>query len=208
MFANNDQSWLFNCLAGIVLLVLVGIGLSMLVDKRFQFSRNTIALEQEIAADETRLVHLRARKRALSLRFGEDLPKLQLYPQLLRETKLRTADAANRMRRLQIKQADLAHEITATEQSFAALRKQVRQKLWTKAVGERLGNLTTTTGREYKDAVITRITAVGLQISHADGLARIHAPELPPELQDRFQWTAEERLTALQTEERLRTHDR
>jgi hypothetical protein len=104
------------------------------------------------------------------------------------------------MRQLQVKKADLDLEIANTGQSFAALREQIRQTIWTKAVGEHLGNLTTTSGREYKNAVITRITALGLHIRHADGLARIHAPELPLELQDRFQWTAEERPTALQTE--------
>jgi hypothetical protein len=48
--------------------------------------------------------------------------------------------------------------------------------------------LTTRDGREYLQAVISRVTDVGLEIRHEHGTARIQAADLDASYQERFQW--------------------
>jgi hypothetical protein len=67
-------------------------------------------------------------------------------------------------------------------------------------VGQSLGNLSLRGGREYRQAVISRVTDVGLEIRHEHGIARIQAPDLDASMQDRFQWNDEERRARLAAE--------
>ena len=69
--------------------------------------------------------------------------------------------------------------------------------------GQGSGSLDTLTirgGRAYQQATIARVTDVGLEIRHEHGIARIQAPDLDSKLQDRFQWSGEERRSRLEEE--------
>jgi hypothetical protein len=83
---------------------------------------------------------------------------------------------------------------------FARYRTKYRDTTWAEAVGQPLGNLTSPGGREYRQAVIVRVTDVGLEIRHEEGTARVQAPDLDPALQERFQWNDEERRARLKQE--------
>lgn len=85
--------------------------------------------------------------------------------------------------------------IAAMEQEFSRYRKGYRDQARAGAIGQSLGNLTIRGGREYRQAVITRVTGEGLEIRHENGLARLQAEDLAPALQERFQWNDEERRT-------------
>jgi hypothetical protein len=54
---------------------------------------------------------------------------------------------------------------------------------------KKIGTLTLRGDREYREAVITRVTEVGLEIRHQHGIARILSAELGPKWQNRFQWS-------------------
>ena len=62
--------------------------------------------------------------------------------------------------------------------------------------------LTASGGREYREVTITRVTEVGLEVKYAAGMARIEAPALGPEWQQRMQWNDEERRSQLAAERR------
>jgi hypothetical protein len=96
---------------------------------------------------------------------------------------------------------ELGKRISSLEVAFSHYRAEYRRKIWLAAVGENLGNLKVRSGREYKQAAITRVTDVGLEIRHEDGIARIQAPDLDSKLQDRFQWSDEERRQVLGKEQ-------
>ncbi len=76
-----------------------------------------------------------------------------------------------------------------------------RKQTWDRAVGQALGTLKVRGGREYRQAIIKRVTEVGLEIEfEGGGKARIQAPDLDPAVQDRFQWNDEERRQLLKEE--------
>jgi S1-C subfamily serine protease len=49
-------------------------------------------------------------------------------------------------------------------------------------------NITTTDGRVFKDATITKHDAVGITISHADGISRLSFEKLPDEIRKQFNY--------------------
>ena len=91
------------------------------------------------------------------------------------------------------------------EKAFSAYRLQYRDAAWTDAVGESIGVLRVRGGRDLRNATITRVTEVGLEIRHDEGLARVQAPDLPAELRARFQWDEVNRAKALADE--IRQHE-
>ena len=69
-----------------------------------------------------------------------------------------------------------------------------------KAEGEELAHLKTTTGDEYHELVITRVTDIGVVFRHRGGIARIPFAELPVAWQDRFYYDRDRALLALKSE--------
>lgn len=69
-----------------------------------------------------------------------------------------------------------------------------------KAEGEELAHLKTTTGDEYHDLVINRVTDIGVVFRHRGGIARIPFAELPVAWQDRFYYDRDRALLALKVE--------
>lgn len=90
----------------------------------------------------------------------------------------------------------LTDSIAQLETDANRYRTEYQQKSWAKAMGEKLGNIKLKSGREYLNVTITRVTDVGLEISHENGFARIAVLDLDSKLRDRFQLGLVKRPTA------------
>ncbi len=95
----------------------------------------------------------------------------------------------------------LEEEIARLGSEFATYRRQHRRQVWEEAKGETWPVLGLPNGKIYEEVAIRRISEVGAEFSHKTGMARIAAPDLPPDWQERFRWDDEERLAALRREE-------
>jgi hypothetical protein len=205
MLQSDDQSGVFTFLVGIIVLVLAGVGLSLLVDRRFKFSQGEAALEQAIQANDEELARLAARKDEQQAELDRHVPGRSKDSAELAALTKGAADIDARLDDARFRLGSLKHEIPKLEESFSQYRERYRQSEWVRAVGESLGNLTVRGGREYRSAEITRVTEVGLEIRHEDGIARLQAPDLSAELRQRFQWDDARRTKALQEE--LKHHE-
>ena len=56
-------------------------------------------------------------------------------------------------------------------------------------------------GKVYEHVSIRKVTALGMEIRHLNGLKRIHYQNLPDELQDRFQFTEADAKALVETEQ-------
>ena len=200
MLHSDEQSGVFTFLVGMIVLVLVGVGLSLLVDRRFRFSQGEAALERTIHAEGEELAGLSARKDELETEWAATGPGRSGDAAELTALKRDSSGHERRLGDLRLRLASLTDEIPKLEASFSQYRERYRQAEWSKAVGESLGDLTVRGDRQYRRAQITRVTEVGLEIRHEDGIARLQAPDLPAELRERFQWDDARRTKALQDE--------
>jgi hypothetical protein len=200
MLSADEHPGVFTFMVGMIVLVMAGVGLSLVIDRRLSFSSGKLRIEREINLDAAELEGLVAareeRSRLLELQTAK--------PQNAAETATEVLGKIETMRRrqetLEENRKQLHQEIAGIEENFLRFRAEYRRKTWTGAQGEKLGDLVLANGREYRGATITRVTDVGLEIRHADGIARIQAPDLEQEIQDRFQWNDEERRKVLKLE--------
>lgn len=190
---SNDSSGVFGWLIGLVVIVMIGVGLSMMVDRRFQFSSNNKEIRSVIDKEAEHLTDLTAKVPKVRARFESlDAPR-RLAARELEELKLRLPVSRDRIRELQEAIASRKSGISSVEQSMVAYRRSYRDQTWREAVGEKHPRIVLKAGRIYEDATIQRVTPVGLEISHKDGLARIDFTELDQTWMERFQWRFDER---------------
>ncbi len=101
---------------------------------------------------------------------------------------------------LEVKQERLREAINQLDSDFTQYRTDYCRQVRQAAIGESMGDITLRNGREYKQVKIKQVTDVGLEIRHADGIARIQAPDLDQKIRDRFQWNDELRRQVLENE--------
>ncbi len=200
MLSPDEHPGIFTFLVGIVVIVLVAVGLSSVIEKRFAFSSGGLRLERELALLDAEVASLRDRLDSATARWMEmDGPRARTV-ETLRKTEAESSGTFKRNEDLSAAADGLRAEIHQAEQAFLAYRADFRRSRRAAAVGEKISTFTLRDGRTYQGVTITKVTDVGLEIRHQHGFARIHAPDLGPDWQERFQWDDEERRTRLKEE--------
>lgn len=205
MLSAEDHPGIFYFLVGMIVLVMAGVGLSLLADQRFKFSSGTSDIKRDIATTGDELGSLRSYHQERSRQLENNSTRLKSDTSVHAELRRKSTDLGKRHSDLEINRDQLLKAIPLIETEFSRYRAEYRRQTWAGAVGQKVGTISIRGGREYQDVIITRVTDVGLEIRHKDGIARIQAPDLDPKWQDRFQWSDEERRNRLKEE--LANHD-
>ncbi len=189
-------------LVGIIILVMIAVVLSIMVDKRMGSSSQRVAHERTIIEntaelESMRLVHENLLAAASAQADARDIAES------LDETMRQLQIAHHRREELGNLKSALEAEIQAIIDARETLRLSYRTRERERAVGETLESLTLIDGRTFTDVRISGVSDAGMQIRHADGVARIAASDLPRPWHDRFLWTEDERLALLSRERRL-----
>lgn len=200
MLSADDHPGIFTFLVGMIVLVMAGVGLSLLVDRRFKFSSGTGDCRRELIANASELAELSLQRDEWSRSLADSGKKLGADARELQQIFIQLATMSQRRIKLEESRSSLRDRISSLEKEFARYRGEYRSKTWSAAVGEKLGNLRLRSGRQFMQVTITRVTDVGLEVTHESGIARIQAPDLDQELQERFQWRDEERRLTLNDE--------
>ncbi len=201
MSFTNESSGVFGWLMGLVVIVMIGVGMSMMVDRRFQFSSNNKEIETVIKEETQHLADLSARVPKARAKLESLEQPRQLMARELDELKLRLPVSRQRIQELKAGIENLKSAIRSQDESMAVYRRSFRDQTWREAVGEKHAQLALKSGKLYENTVIQRVTAVGLEISHRDGLARIDFTELDRTWMERFQWRFDERESTIAGEE-------
>lgn len=204
MFSVDDPPAIFTYLAGMIVLVMVAVGLSLVIDKRKQFATGSIGIQQEIILADAEIDAATAELDIQVAQFGRSSPQVPADSQTSRELDAATEIQRQRQVNLGQQRDVLRVTIASIEQDFTQARSNYRRKTWNAAVGESLGDLSIRGGQVYRRAVISQVTNVGLEIRHEHGLARVQGPDLDIKLQQRFQWDDEKRLKSLDQEDKNR----
>lgn len=203
MLSSDENSGLLTFMVGLILVVFAGVALSLLVDRKFSFSQRVSNLAGQIEAGATELAQLKATHGELENRFNNLEPKRRQAMESKAAVARKLSAMTARRKALTDTMENLRNGLPALEKEFAGYRAAYRDSARAAAVGESLGTLAVRGGREYRQAVITRVTDVGLEIRHENGIARIQAPDLNQAMHDRFQWDDEARRASLSEENAL-----
>ncbi len=91
----------------------------------------------------------------------------------------------------------ITSEINTLNNAFLDYRREYRSKERIAATGEKIKSIKLQNGHEYHAVTILSVTTAGLEIRHESGVAKVKAPDLGPELHDRFQWERDEKPSEL-----------
>ena len=86
--------------------------------------------------------------------------------------------------------------LSAATAELAAYKDRYRALVRGQAKGQTIPRLQTSRGTVYENLSIREVSAIGMQIRYDGGLARIPYEELPPEMQDHFQFDAQQKAAA------------
>jgi hypothetical protein len=200
MLSSDEHPAIFTYFVGLVVLVMAAVGLSLLIDKRFAFSTQAGAMKRELKLGDWEISELTVDYKNLSLQMQSSDFKLKGSSQTYQEVTSKLEKQQQRRADLGRTRSELVATIASLRQEFSKVRADYRHKTWTEAIGEKLGDLSVRGGRVYGQAIISRVTDVGLEIRHEHGIARIQWPDLDIKLQERFQWDEEERRKLLREE--------
>jgi septal ring factor EnvC (AmiA/AmiB activator) len=193
MISSDDNSGLSTLMVGVFLVILAGVGLSMLADRKFSFTQRVSGLASQIESDATELEQLKATQLNVERRLAELEPQRLALMQTRTSLEHKLPALTARRKSLTDTLGTLQQALPALDAEFARYRSAYRKAARAAAVGESLGSLTVLGGREYHKAVITRVTDAGLEIRHENGISRVPTANLDQAMQDRFQWNDEKR---------------
>ncbi|MEO7100972.1 MAG: hypothetical protein ABI162_16565 [Luteolibacter sp.] len=200
MLSADEHPGLFYFMAGMIVLVMAGVGLSLVVDRHSKMSSGNTTIQKEIVSGDEEVANLKGiyeeRAQLLAKTSSQLTTGTETSAALLRKSTI----LAQRQAGLEATRKELLDAVPKLELAFSNYRAEYRRQTWAAAMGEKLGTLRIRGGREYQDAVISRVTDVGIEIHHKDGIARVQAPDLDQKWQDRFQWSDEERRARLMEE--------
>ncbi len=200
MLSSEENAGIFYFLGGMIVIVMTAVGLSLVMDQKFKFSSDSSEIRREIAASTSELAELGARHEHLTASLTEQESRLGTAKTSRGGMQEKLTMMRQRKSELAKSSGELRTSIAALEAKFLKYRADYRSATWAKAVGQEVGVLATRGGREYRQVTIAKVTDVGLEIRHEHGIARIQAPDLTPDWQERFQWDDEERRTRLKEE--------
>jgi chromosome segregation ATPase len=120
----------------------------------------------------------------------------QELTRLKREIQSLKNDSSNLAKRVEKGKSEIALKI----QALADYKNEYRAYARSKAKGETIAKLETLTGVVYNDVIIREVTAIGIQIRHADGQKRIPFEDLPEAMKDHFQFDPKQKEQAVAEE--------
>ncbi len=200
MLSPDDNPGIFYSLVGVIVVVMTAVGLSMLMEKKMSFSSGTATAKREVNALGAELAGLKSRYDEMSAGYADLAAGREPTMKRLEKFREELPVSTRRKAELLATIGQLRESIRATEDGFADYRAKYRRKVRLDAVGQKIAVLAIRGGREFRNVTISEVTDVGLEIKHEHGNARVHAPDLDAEWQDKFQWSDEERRTLLKQE--------
>ena len=197
---SDNNSGIIWSLACLIILTLSGVFLSTLVDKKIGSSQEKKKMFEAVADDERNLASLRIElELCKSKHTAAEESSIQKTANISSKSSL-SLQIESSVQDLRTRRANLKSSIQKLSEEFDEYRKRYRNKVWRDAIGERIESLLLKSGRQFDKVSITRVTPIGMEITYADGIARIDSKELSNEFIDRFQWNEEERSAALRAE--------
>lgn len=185
------------------LFVLLGFGFLFLFATDEGAMGDDLSIEALIARQEKEILSLQHNVKTS----GEQLERAPELARKARELATLERDNQRRTTELEGLESDVAAANEAVAQvagRFEDYKNQYREFVRNGAKGEHLDEIVTTDGSVYRDVTIREVSAVGMQIRHAEGYKRIPFEVLPENLQDRFQFDAKQKDEAIALEQKQR----
>ncbi|MEP4078958.1 hypothetical protein [Haloferula sp.] len=192
MIGSGDNSGTISLLIGVVLVVFVGIGISLVADSRLSFGNTQSTINESIKSDRQKIENLTFSVDHLQNSWTRDHAPNIGQEQQISDLSGQTSRNRNRLAELRADKAGLEKSIIRIAQQNLDYRVHYKNQARADSVGESLDSITLTDGRSFRSVVIRGFDTSGLRIHHKGGSARIRYSDLPRAWKERFQWHPDE----------------
>jgi len=203
-FARDESSTIITVLLGVIVLVFVALGLSLLLDQNIKlpnFSASSARLRDHNDSLRRQINNMEVRMaaQATQQQTAEDNNK---ELELLVDMKKQLSSANDEIKILHslIKKAQESIQIISKGRETHRLL--YRDHVRASASGEQYESIQNILGKEYKNVRINEVTPLGVSISHSTGASRLDFREMPAEWRVKFMFTANEVAEATAKEDR------
>lgn len=198
MFVSEKASAYGGFVLGILGLVGAGAIGSMVMNHRTTSFGVSKAIDRDISENTDRLEHLHNQVNALNDRIRDDLTPRKACEEQLMILNAEVGRQQLLLGDLRDQRNDAFNELSSVQSDGRAYRDRYRSQVRQKAIGEKIGDLITRSGKHFQNAEITDVSSAGMTIRHDGGMVRLAPSELDPKWAERFQWSSEE-LTPVST---------
>lgn len=196
MLEVRNYDGLLTFLFGMIILVFAAITFSLLADRFSDSVQADSRLRFELRRQQEEIRVLRYELELAKSRRGDHEDSLASDIEKARLIELRHDAVVSRLAHLYRLRAELDASVSEIGRSFRDYRVEARENAWARAVGDSLGDLRTSDGRVFREAVILLVNETSVSIRHASGTSSISARALPDAYRERFQWEKPLRHTA------------
>lgn len=191
----DDRSGIAVILGGLILVVLLGAGLSLVSDPTVEEQKEEVSEATGKVADlKAELVDLEEEKR----KNKERIARQSEFELLERKWK----DAEKSLVDLRARKREEEAAIVQLEKDFSEYRESYRNMVWRKAVGRTYSEFVTGAGKTYREVTIKAVTAREIKLAHVAGTASVPVADLPPALREELQLNILEAAGILEEEQR------
>ncbi|BDS05796.1 hypothetical protein NT6N_08360 [Oceaniferula spumae] len=209
-FTRDDSSIVISTMVGIIILVFVALGLSLVAEggislPRFSSSSAKLRTENDALRRRINNLEVRIHSREQKQKLAEANRK---QAALVVELKSQLESATTEIGILQnlIKTNNESIELISKGKETHRLR--YRDHIRATAPGATFDSITNRLGKEYKDVRIVDVSPLGISISHSTGASRLDFREMPEDWRKKYMFTANEVAAAVAIEQKREARTR
>jgi hypothetical protein len=196
----HNHDGLLAFLLGMILLVLAGVGLTLVADRVSSAGKVRSEIRFQIGQQEEEIRQLKLALKLKRSQLGGSQTSQEEHNERAKLIELSQSAIRSRQEDLSLLKTSLESTISRLDKSFEDYRIEARKLAWGRAIGDSLGNLTTTDGRTFQEAVVVGVNDKGISIRHSNGTSSIPATALAEAYWDIFQWERPESMRWPQAE--------
>lgn len=197
----ENHDGLLTFLLGMIFLVLAGVGLSLVADRVSDSGKIRSGIRSQTEQQEGEILKLQMELNLKHFQLEESEALVAGNLENAAFTELSVEAIQSRSKNLSLLKSSLEASIERDEEAFRNYRIKARELAWARVIGDSLGNLKTSDGRMFHDAIVAGVDDKGISIRHSTGAISIPATALPVSCWDIFQWERPEPMPGPKTGE-------
>lgn len=188
LYGGESESSSPSILLYLAILSALGGALGFFVQKRLSNTSDKSEMLKDAALASEHLSQIQPRHAAALEALRDATESTRVQAQQMEAVHKRLDSIVDLHKSRQKHRNTLETDIKTLTKNFSDYKERYRRKVWSEAEGEQLPEIKTVHGKSYLQVTIRKVTAEGIEFTHANGISRLPRSALDQTWHGRFQW--------------------